>query len=253
MQFKSIIIPQAPLRSSYNTKSIVETQCLFGETLQILEKRGNWSFCKCALDNYNGWIENKYLGFLPKSSHLVSSPVSLVFQKKNIKSNLLCNLFLNSKIAIKAIYEDWYEIFLNSNRTGFIKKQHVTAENIKQKNWVKTSLNFEKTPYLWGGKNILGLDCSGLVQVSLEAAGLIVPRNAGEQMRFKSNHIISTRNVQRGCLIFWPNHVAIALSSHRVIHSNSFHMCVKIENLKTVANRISSTDGDIIEIKQVQI
>ena len=128
MTFKKINVPCASLKSTPNKASHLETQCLFGETVEVLETKNTWSFCKCLLDDYKGWIKNKYLGFLPDETHLVSNITSLVFQKPNIKSNLLHKLYLNSKVCVKNKTQDWYEIFLNNDRTGFMPNRHLISK-----------------------------------------------------------------------------------------------------------------------------
>lgn len=251
MTFKKIHVPYASLKSIPNQASYLETQCLFGETLEILETKNTWSFCKCLLDDYNGWVKNKYLSFLPDETHLVSNISSLVFEKPNIKSKLLYKLYLNSKVSVKNKIQDWYEIFLNNGKTGFMPKGHLISKCHKLNKWIDTSIGFKNSPYLWGGKNVLGIDCSALVQVSLEASGLIIPRNTNEQLLFKSNKLKHTNFIKKGCLIFWKGHVAIAITKNKIIHSNAFHMNVAIENLNDAIKRINKKEGNIIGIRQV--
>lgn len=253
MTLKKIKVPYASLKNLRNKATSIETQCLFGETLEVLETKKNWSFCKCLLDNYKGWIENKYLDFLPDETHLVSNTCSLVFEKPNIKSTLLCNLYLNSKVSVKNEAYEWFEIFLNNDKTGFIPKSHLISKSQKLKDWIETSIAFKNSPYLWGGKSILGIDCSALVQISLEASGLIIPRNTHEQLLFKSNKLKNTKSIKKGCLIFWKGHVAIAISKNEIIHSNAFHMSVKIEKLNEANKRINKTEGNIIGIRQIHL
>ena len=65
MEIKNIIVPIAPLKSSCHHNSYQETQCLYGEEVEILNVNKNWSFCRTKIDNYRGWIENKFLNNLP--------------------------------------------------------------------------------------------------------------------------------------------------------------------------------------------
>jgi hypothetical protein len=250
---KKIVVPYTSLRKENKISSSLETQCLFGETVFQLETKNNWSYCNCKLDNYNGWIKTNDLGYLPTPNYIISNINTLVFKKPDLKSTLKCVLFFNSKITVKMIYENWAEIILKNNTTAFVPKSHIAPIATEEKNWMKTALNFLNSPYLWGGKNSLGMDCSGLVQISLERAGLIIPRNSSQQLKLKSNLIKSTQLIQKGSLVFWKGHVAIAISKNEIIHSNSYHMSVQIEALDDAIHRFSKTVGDIIEVKQVNL
>ena len=72
-----------------------------------------------------------------------------------------------------------------------------------------------------------------------------------DQLKFNSNIFLDTQIVNKGDLIFWKRHVAIAISKNEIIHSNSFHMSVEIEKIENAINRISKTDGEIIAIKKI--
>ena len=72
-----------------------------------------------------------------------------------------------------------------------------------------------------------------------------------DQLKFSSNIFLDTQTIDEGNLIFWKRHVAIAISSNKIIHSNSFHMSVEIETIQNALNRISKTDGKIIAIKKI--
>ena len=111
---------------------------------------------------------------------------------------------------------------------------------------------FKNTPYLWGGKSIEGIDCSGLVQICLETKNLLIPRNSSDQSIYKCNYLLDSQIIEKECLIFWKGHVAIAISNDTIIHSNSYHMSVTIEKeVDSAIRRISKTDGSIICIKKL--
>jgi len=112
---------------------------------------------------------------------------------------------------------------------------------------------FENTPYLWGGKTVLGLDCSGLIQTTLQASNLILPRNAIDQLNYKCNFLLDVEKIEDKCLIFWKGHVALTLQNNKLIHSNSYHMSVVIEDIDQTIQRISKTDGKIIGLRKVII
>ena len=76
---------------------------------------------------------------------------------------------------------------------------------------------------------MLGIDCSGLVQLVLEICGIAIPRNTSDQIKYESNSITNTSKISKGCLIFWNGHVGLTLTKSQLIH-NATHMKVSIEN-----------------------
>ena len=117
-------------------------------------------------------------------------------------------------------------------------KQHLIEISEKVSDWVNVAETFLNTPYKWGGRDSLGIDCSALVQLSLQAGGIKFPRNSSQQRLFKNLRLINYDKVQRGNLIFWKGHVGIILNHKEMIHSNSFSMMVSIEKTDNVIKRI---------------
>ena len=128
---------------------------------------------------------------------------------------------------------------------------HKLKDNLNVKNWLDYAIDFIGTPYLLGGKTLQGIDCSGLVQLCLETNGIKLPRNTIDQVNYTSKQISDTKVIEKGSILFWKGHVAIALSKSKIIHSNAYHMEVKIESLENAIKRISLNSGKIIKIKKI--
>lgn len=187
-----------------------------------------------------GWLKLDDLGDLPKANYRVLSLRSTVHSKEDVKSIPIMHLPLGSQIHVISENKEWCKIILNQHKIkfGFVPKQHLIEISKKVSDWVNVAETFLNTPYKWGGRDSLGIDCSALVQLSLQAGGIKFPRNSSQQRLFKNLRLINYDKVQRGNLIFWKGHVGIILNHKEMIHSNSFSMMVSIEKTDNVIKRI---------------
>jgi cell wall-associated NlpC family hydrolase len=112
---------------------------------------------------------------------------------------------------------------------------------------------FLGTPYLWGGRTSIGLDCSGLVQLALEAAGHSVPRDADMQAQEFGQAVEwqSGANLARGDLVFWEGHVGIMTSATDFLHANAFHMAVAVEPLTQAQARIKAAGYEVTCVRRL--
>ena len=245
----NIIVSSVFMKSEPSDKSPLETECLFGEKVEIIDEKLDWFFCKLSTDNYCGWVKKKGLGKLTNSTHRVIAPRTFVYADKNPKSNCLNYLPLGAKLKINNIEAKWAEIVLYTNETqvGYIPSSHIVCLDHRVKDWVNIAELLVGIPYKWGGRDTIGIDCSALLQLSYQTYGENIPRNTSEQIKLEKKIIRDIDDLNRGCVVFWEGHVGIMVDKFNCVHANAFHMQTKIELLSSIITRMGK-DFKIIKM-----
>ena len=120
--------------------------------------------------------------------------------------------------------------------------------------FVAVAERFVGTPYLWGGKSSLGVDCSGLVQLALGACGISCPRDTDMQERALGTALSNAHafdQLRRGDLLFWKGHVAIVRDEATVVHANAHHMAVEIEPTAEAIVRIRGSGSEVTSVRRL--
>ena len=245
----NIISSSLSMKSEPKDTSSLETECLFGETVKVLDECLDWVYCKLNTDNYYGWVPKKGLGNLKKSTHRVIVKRTFIYIDKSAKSNCLFYLPMGAKLVIDNIQCDWAKVNLHDNKInfGYVPKKHIVKLDHRVNDWVAVAQVLEGTPYKWGGRNTIGIDCSALLQLSYQTYGENIPRNTSQQIKMEKKIIKNITDLKRGCVIFWESHVAIMIDRSNCIHANAFHMQTKTEPLSQIINRM----GDNYNIKKM--
>jgi cell wall-associated NlpC family hydrolase len=238
-----VVASAAPLRREPSHQAPLDTEALRGERATIYDiTEDGWAWGQLNSDGYVGWMPSEAL-IAPGASptHKVSALRTFAFPGPSIKLAPADALSFGSRLVIARIEGP----FAITARGEFVPAVHLAAAGSAVRDWVSVAEMFLNVPYLWGGKTSLGLDCSGLVQVAMAAAGKTCPRDSDLQetaLDAALSHI-EPDAVQRGDLMFWKGHVAIALDGERIIHANAAHMAVAIEPIATAIRRIQTSDG----------
>jgi cell wall-associated NlpC family hydrolase len=235
---RRVIDASAPLRRYPSPDAPLDTEALFGECVTVYETTGEgWCWGQLALDAYVGWIPASALGdSVSEPTHRVAALRTLVFPGPNIKLPPLGSIPFSSRVAVPR--EEG--MFAVDERNRFIPKQHLAPLDQREPDFVSVAQRFLGTPYLWGGRTNMGLDCSGLVQVALQSAGYDCPRDSdmqaaiGESVAFEGNF----NGLRRGDLVCWQGHIGIVSAPGRLLHANAFHMMVAEEPLDEAIARI---------------
>ena len=244
---KQIEVASATLRRRPAMDAIQESQLLFGEVFIVYDEAGGWAWGQAALDDYVGYTDPKALSteiFAP--THRVAALRTYVFSAPDPKSAPLLLLSMNARITETRRTENFVAIA----RGGYVAARHLAPLDRTAPDWVAEAEKFVGAPYFWGGRESLGLDCSGLIQTALGAAGIAAPRDT-DMMERALGSPADRANLRRGDLIFWPGHMGVMLDGTRLLHANSFHMATAIEPLAEAEARIGAVSGPIRTIKRL--
>lgn len=248
---KRVVSSSAPVRRRPEPDAPLDTEALHGECVTIYESNDEgWSWGQLERDGYVGWLPASELGGEgPPPTHRVSALRTLVFRGPDIKQPPLASLSLGSRVFVARVNGE----FAVSEAGGFIPMRHLAPLAEREPDFVAVAQRFIGTPYLWGGRSSLGIDCSGLVQVALQSAGVECPRDSDMQANFGdavplAGHPAALR---RGDLVCWKGHIGIVSAPGRLLHANAFHMAVADEPLVEAIERIRKSGLDVTTVRRV--
>ena len=247
-----VLDAQAPVRGAPASDAPLQTEALMGESVTVYEvTEEGFAWGQLDSDGYVGWLTANSLGPPgPPPTHRVSALRTLIFAGPSIKLPPVAAPSLGARLAI--VREQ--DRFAVTAAGGFVPVNHLVPLQSFESDFVAVAERFRGAPYLWGGKTSLGLDCSGLVQVSLQACGLAPPRDTDLQQQLLGTAIepgTVLGNLRRGDLLFWPGHVAIARDRGTLVHANAFHMMVEIEPAAEAIARIRAGGSEITSVRRV--
>ncbi len=239
MKYAICQVSVVPLRAESSDRSEMVSQILFGEKVEILEVKKNWVKIKSEFDNYEGWADEKQ--FLEVSEEefnsgqigkYASESFNLAVEKENpITLPMAAHLpnFENGKIKFGNL--EWE--YLGEFQSGNLEKSELPH----------LAMMYLNTPYLWGGKSVFGIDCSGMVQQVYKFCGVKLPRDAYQQAEI-GEALSFVEEAEPGDLAFFDNtegkiiHVGIILEGNKIIHA---HGKVRIDPIDSTG--IFNTDS----------
>ena len=245
-----VVDPVAPVRQKPSHAAPLDTEALYGERVTVYEStEEGWCWGQLDGDGYVGWLPANALAAPgDAATHKVIALRTLVFPGPAIKLPPILALPLGARVTVARI-QDGFAVTAGG---GFLPPQHLAPLEARESDFVAVAERFLGTPYLWGGKTALGLDCSALVQVALAACGIPCPRDSDMQQAALGTALPWTGDatiLKRGDLIFWKGHVGIIRDVTTLLHANAHHMAVAMEPVTEAIARIAA-DG--LEVKSVK-
>jgi len=223
-----------PMRSEPNHKAEQVSQILFGERMIVLSKTKNdWFLVRCEWDKYEGWVKGGQITFIAdkiykrKLAALSISHQDVILQPDG-------QFFLSpgsSLFLLKGKKIEWNPYFSYKGKKVFFKDAGFEPDKFSE-----CCKLFLGSPYLWGGRGMMGMDCSGFSQVVFKLFNYKLPRDASQQAKV-GEPVDFLQEAKCGDLAFFDNdegninHVGILLNSNTIIHGTETSGCVIIDSI----------------------
>lgn len=212
-----------PVRSEPNHRAEQTTQLLYGEKAVILEVNSReWAHIRCEWDGYEGWCKHSQLTEINRRSYL--KPAKYLSANHNGKI-IFDHDEMTLPLGSELIDMHGGELKAGFNTGKFKGKKIKTTETALDADNIKSiALQYMHAPYLWGGRSLVGIDCSGLAQMAYKFCNYALPRDAAQQAH-KGVLIEFLQNASCGDLAFFDNkdgqivHVGILLDNQNIIHA----------------------------------
>jgi cell wall-associated NlpC family hydrolase len=250
-QAKRVIAASAPLRRLPEPGAPLETEALYGESVAVFDEENGWAWAQLDRDSYVGYLPTRALSAPSEPTHRVAALRTHAYPGPSIKLTPRMALSLGARLTIVAHEGD----FAVTADGLYVWARHLATISSREPDYVAVAERFLETPYLWGGRTSEGIDCSGLVQTALTAAGQASPRDSDMQETALGEPIAiddPATPLKRGDLVFWKGHVGIMRDSATLLHANGWHMRVVSEPLTQARARIAASGwGGVTSVRRL--
>lgn len=240
----------APVHAAPRGDAEMISQALFGEQVDVYEEVEGWAWGQLRDDAYVGYIPVADLG--PRSAdptHRIAVPRSFLYPVPDIKAPPAATVTLNARIAGDGVEGD----FLRLAGGTFLFHTHAAELGEHAPDFVAVAESLLGAPYLWGGKSIGGLDCSGLVQLACQAAGIAALRDTYMQRESLGQPLATTglSGLRRGDILFWKRHIGIMSDAETLLHATAHAMLTMTEPVEQAVRRIAAAGLDLLQVNRL--
>lgn len=234
-----VALPVAALRPRPDPAAGIDTELLYGETVRVLERADGWAWVKSDFDGYVGYLPEPALGEPGRpATHVVAVPRTFAYSGADLKTPAAFALSMGSRLTVIGESKARGTRYLTLDGGLSVAAAHcLPTGDMSDGDYVSVAARFLETPYLWGGRSGFGIDCSGLVQLSMMMTGRTAPRDSDMQAAGLGT-AIDRDALRRGDLVFWKGHVAIMEDERTILHANGHTMSVAREGLEEAIRRI---------------
>jgi cell wall-associated NlpC family hydrolase len=247
---RRVVAPATPLRRHPAPDAPLDTEALMGEAVRVFDEEEGWAWGQLEGDGYVGYLSAEALGPAGvEPDHRVGTLRTFLYPGPSLKLPPLGFLSLGAAVTVTDVDGDYARLASG----GFVFAGHLNPLAHREPDFVAVAERFLGTPYLWGGKTSLGLDCSGLIQVALAACGIGAPRDSDMQEAALGEAVeADLASLRRGDLVFWRGHVGVMLDDERLLHANGHHMLVAAEPLREAEERIRTKSfGPVTSVRRM--
>jgi len=242
-----------PVRSEPSDRSEIVTQLLFGEHIQILERKNQWARIKIQFDDYEGWVDSKQYQVISEANYNQLSKEAIILNADLIDyisapDNLLLPIPLGASLS-----------FLNNSEinTSNFDFEGTKTSGVKPKSaLINTAFMYLNAPYLWGGKTPFGIDCSGFTQMVYKLNGYKIHRDASQQA-LEGEPLSFIEESEAGDLAFFDNeegniiHVGIIMDNNYIIHGSGKVRIDRLDHLGIYNAELNKHTHNLRVIKKI--
>ena len=226
-----------PIRAEASHESELVSELLYNDIYEITDENEEWVRIKCCYDGYEGWIRR--------------------LQHHNISGKEFQDYLSMNKYIINQAYSFYNDQVLSFGSKVFEKTDDsiLLTKTFNKQLLIESAMKLKNAPYRWGGKSIMGIDCSAFVQLCAKVAGYKLPRDASQQVAFGKT-ISSLPEAQSGDIAFFENkskhitHVGILLSGNTIIHASGKVRIDKIDNIGIYNEELRTHTHNLCSIKK---